>query len=83
MILPLIINITLYTATIDVVSFYTSAYYKNIKIIFKIIIIEVSCITFTFILIGITVNKAIYDTKENEFIFLYLKQMVINLDIFI
>ena len=73
----LIVNITLYTASIDMISFYTSARYGSIKIILKIIIIEVSCITFMCVLIGIVVNNAIHDAKRNEFIFLYFKQTVI------
>ncbi len=79
----MIINVTIYTTTIDVVFFYTSAYYSSIEIIFEITIIEVSRIIFTLMLIGIAVNNVIYDAKENEFVFLCLEQMVINLDIFI
>ena len=65
------------------ISFYISAYYNSIKIILKITIIEISCIFFTFVLIEIVVNNAIYDVRENEFVFPYFKQMVINLYIFI
>ena len=79
----LIVNVTIYTASIDVISFYTNARYGSIEIIFKIIIIEVSCITFTFVLIGITVNNAIHNVRNNEFVFPCFEQMVINLDIFI
>ena len=79
----MIINVTTYTATIDMVSFYTSTCYSNIEIIFKIIIIEISCITFIFVLIGITVNNAIYDANKNEFVFSCFEQTMINLDIFI
>ena len=79
----LIVNITVYTASIDVISFYTSPRYGNIKIILKISIIEVNCITFTFMLISIAMNNTIYDVKKNEFVFPCFKQMVINLAIFI
>ena len=79
----MIINVTVYIATIDMVSFYTSARYSSIKIIFKIIIIEVSPITFMFVLIGIAVNNAIHNARRHKFVFPYFKQMVIKLDIFI
>lgn len=49
--------------------FYISACYSSIKIILKIIIIEVSCITFTFMLLGISANKTIHDVRKNEFVF--------------
>ncbi len=76
-------NVTVYITTIDVVSFYTSAHYSSIEIILEITIIAVSCITFTLMLISIVVNNFIYNARGNEFVFLCLEQMVINLDIFI
>lgn len=74
---------TLYTDTINMVSFHTSAHYSSIEIIFKITIIEFGCIIFTFVLIGIAVNNIIYDVRGNEFVFLYFEQMVIDLNIVI
>lgn len=79
----MIINITVYIATIDVVLFNTSAHYSRIEMILKITIIKISRITFMFVLISMAVNNVIYDAKRNEFIFSYFKQTVINVDIFI
>ena len=79
----MIVDVTLYIATIDMVSFYTSACYISIKIILKINFIKVNCINFTFMLIEIGVNNPIHDARRNEFVFLYFEQTVINLDIFI
>lgn len=66
--------------TINVVFLYTSACYSSIEIIFKIIILETSYITFTFVLISIAMNNTFYNTKGNKFGF---KETVMNLDIFI
>ena len=81
--LPLIVNVIIYTSTIDIVSLYTSACYSSIEIIFKITIIKISCIDFTFVLIGIAINNDIYDARGNKFVFPYFGQTVINLNIII
>lgn len=73
----------MYITTIDLVFFYTSKRYSSINIIPKINIIEISCIIFTFVLIEIVENNAIYEIRRNEFVYLYFKQTILNLVNFI
>lgn len=53
------------------------------KIFLKITIIEINYITFTFVLIKIKANNAIYDDKRKRFIFSCIEQTIINLNILI
>lgn len=82
-ILPSIVNIVIYATEIDVISFNSHTCYSNVKIILKITITEVSCITLLFVLIKIAMNYGIHDVRKNEFVIPSLKQLVVNSDVFI
>lgn len=72
MILIFFVDITIYIAVINMISFNICIYYSNIKMVFIITIIKLSCVTFIFIIMIIIVNYAIYDIKKNEIILLCL-----------
>lgn len=78
-----ILNVAIYAAKINMISCNSCICYGNVKIILKITIIKVNYIIFLFVLIIMVVNYDIFNARENEFIILSFKQLVVNSDIFV
>lgn len=66
-----------------IVSFNFCVRYSSMKIIFIIIFTNIGCITQMLIVIGITIDNIISNTKRYKLIILYIEQAIIDLHVLI